>query len=93
MPCRKFLTCTLLGYDATLSGSSVLTFQYDLSVTTSRVRKPKKAFFLDFSTLEEGTNRLSPNISTEPPLNAVYYPRTAQISFTSQQKPEITHSS
>jgi hypothetical protein len=63
--------CTLLGYYATLSDISVPTFQNNRSVPSSRVKKSKKkAFFLDFLTLEDGTYRLSRNVGTDLPLNA-----------------------
>ena len=40
-------------------------------VQSSRVKKSKKkAFLLDFLTLEDGTDRLSRNVSTEVRLNA-----------------------
>jgi hypothetical protein len=40
--------CAVLGHYATLSGSSVLMFWYNLLVPSSRVKKSKKkAFFLD----------------------------------------------
>jgi hypothetical protein len=42
--------CALLGYYAVLSGNSVTTFQDNISVPSSRVKKSeKKAFFSDFS--------------------------------------------
>jgi hypothetical protein len=48
--------CALLGYYAALSRTSVLTFRDNLSVPSSRVKKSnKKAFFLDFLTLEDWT--------------------------------------
>jgi hypothetical protein len=55
--------CALLGYYAALSGSSVPTIQDNLLVPSSRV--------LDFLTLEDATDRLSWNVSTELPLSAV----------------------
>ena len=39
-------------------------------VTVKRIRKRSKEFFLDFLTLEDGTDKLSRNVSTELPLNA-----------------------
>jgi hypothetical protein len=55
--------CDLLGYYTALSGS-VLTFRDNLSIQYLRV-------FLNFLTLEDGTCRLSRNVVTELPLNAV----------------------
>jgi hypothetical protein len=53
--------CAHLGYYAALSGSSVQTFRDYISVPSSRVKK----------ILENGTDRLFPNIGTELPHNAV----------------------
>jgi len=41
--------------------------------------------------LEDGTDRLSWNVSTELPLYVVWYPRKVQISSTLQRKPGITN--
>jgi hypothetical protein len=60
--------CALLGYYATLSGRSVPMFRDNFSVPSSRV----KTFFLDFLSLEDGTDKLSRNIGTELPLNAAW---------------------
>jgi hypothetical protein len=61
----------LLGYHAALSGSYVPTFRNSLSVPSSRVmNSKKKTFFLDFITLEDGSDKLSRNVGTELPLNA-----------------------
>jgi hypothetical protein len=46
--------------------------------------------FLDFLTLEGGTNTLSRNIGKGLPLDSVLHRRRAQISSASWQKPEIT---
>jgi hypothetical protein len=46
--------------------------------------------FLDFLTLEDGTDTLSQNVGKQLPHNTALYPRRVQISSTSQQKPEIT---
>ena len=54
--------CALLRYYAALSGSSVPTFRDNLSVHLQG---------LDFSTLEDGTDRLSQNVGTELPLNTL----------------------
>jgi hypothetical protein len=49
--------CTLQGYYAALSGSSVPTFRNNLSVRSSRVNKFKReASLLDFLTFEDGTD-------------------------------------
>jgi hypothetical protein len=48
----------------------------NVSVSFSHILLP----LLDFSTVEDGTNRLSQNISTESPLYAVKYLRKMQIS-------------
>jgi hypothetical protein len=62
--------CALLGYYASLSGSSASTFRDNLSVPSLRVIKlKKKAFFPDFLTLEDWTDRPSRNVGTELPLN------------------------
>ena len=51
--------CTLLGYYEVYSGNSVPMFHSNLSVLSSM------SLFLAFLTLEDGTNRLSQNVSTE----------------------------
>jgi hypothetical protein len=58
--------CCLLEYYSSLSGSSVPTFRDNLSVPSSRVKK----FFLNLLTLEDGTGRLSRNVSAKLLLNA-----------------------
>jgi hypothetical protein len=64
--------CAFLGYYAAWTGNSVQTFRDNLSVPSSRGRKSEeKAFFLDFLTLEDRTDRLSRNVSTELPLYTV----------------------
>jgi hypothetical protein len=67
--------CALLGYCAALRAGSVLTFRDSLSVPSSTVKESEKIVFfldsLDFSTLEDGTHKLSRNVGTELPLNAV----------------------
>jgi len=51
---------------------SLPTFQDNLSVPSSRVKKAKKkAFFLDFLTVEDRTDRLSQNVCLELLLYAV----------------------
>jgi hypothetical protein len=88
--------CALLGYYATLSGSSVPTFRNNLSAPSSKgqevqegPKRPRRKL-LDFFIVEAGTVRLSRNVGTELPLNVAYYPRRAQISCTSLRKHEIT---
>jgi hypothetical protein len=61
-------SCALLGYYTALSGSSVPTFRG----TTNRshlqgLRSP--FFFVDFLTLEDGTDTLSRNVGKESPLD------------------------
>jgi hypothetical protein len=78
--------CTLLGYYAASSGNYLPTFQDTLSVPSSRVeypkRKPGNLFYIGiyiriykgslfgYSTLEEGTDRLSQNVGKKLPLLA-----------------------
>jgi hypothetical protein len=65
--------CALLAYYAALTGSSVRTFRNIISVPSSRVKKPKKkawASFLDFLTLENGTDMMFRNVFTELPFNS-----------------------
>jgi hypothetical protein len=50
-------------------------------------------YFLDVLIIEDGNDRLSRNAGTELPLNAVQYPRRAQLSSRSRRKPEISHGS
>jgi len=61
VPQRKI--CALLEYYATYSGSSLPKFRDNISVPFSRV-------FLDFLTLEDGTDGLSRYIGKELPLYA-----------------------
>jgi hypothetical protein len=69
-PCRIVnKICALLGYYAALSGSSVPTIRDNLSVPSSRVKMSKKKA-LDFLILEDGTARLSRNVSKDLSLNA-----------------------
>jgi hypothetical protein len=53
-----------------------------LSVHKPRVSHTGFLLFLDFLTLEDGTNTLSRNIGKGLPLNAALYHRRAQISVT-----------
>jgi hypothetical protein len=48
-----------------------------------------KSFLLRLLTLEDGSNTSSRNVGKQLPHDATYYPRRAQISSTSRQKPEI----
>jgi hypothetical protein len=77
--------CALLEYYAASSGYPLPTFRDNLSVPSSRV-------FLDFLTLEDGTDRLYRNVGKLLPLDAAYYPRRAEISSTSRRRPDITES-
>jgi len=75
-------TSTLLEHYAAHGGHSLLTFWDNLSVPSSRVKKSfLYFFFLDFLTLEEGTDKLSRNVG--------YIPE--EISSTLQRKNETTH--
>jgi hypothetical protein len=56
--------CNLLGFYATQHGSSVRTFWDNLSVPSS--------FFLDYLTLEDGTDRLSQNVGTKLPFSFIH---------------------
>ena len=56
----SFEICTVLEYEAALSGSSVSMFRDNLSIPFARVKK----------SLEDGTDSLHRNVSTELPLNA-----------------------
>jgi hypothetical protein len=47
--------------------------------------------FLDFLTLEDGTDTLWRNVGTGLPVNAVSYVRIAQISFTMNYKPTLQY--
>ena len=60
-----FEICALLGHYIAASGTSVPTFRDNLSVPSSKVKKPK------FLTLEDGTDRLSGNVGMELSLDAV----------------------
>ena len=58
--------CVLLGNYAAYSGNSLLTFQDNLSVPSSRVKN-----LLGFSTLEDRINSLIRNVGKELSLYAV----------------------
>jgi hypothetical protein len=57
-----------------MSGNSLPTFQDNVSVSSSRVKKSKKnpffRFFLDFLALEDGTVTLSQKVNKGLPLDA-----------------------
>jgi hypothetical protein len=53
--------CALMGYCAALSGFSVPTFRYNLSVPSSKAQKSKKKA-LAFLALQDGTDRLYRNV-------------------------------
>jgi hypothetical protein len=62
--CEVDEICIVLVYCVEYSDNSLSTFQDNLFVPSSRVKKAKKkAFFLDFLTVEDGTDRLSQNAS------------------------------
>ena len=63
---------TVWVYYAVYSDNLLPAFQDNLLVPSSGVKKAKKkAFFLKILTLEDGTDRLSQNVSQELPLDAV----------------------
>jgi hypothetical protein len=57
--------CALLGYYAASSGNPLPTFQENISVPSAKVK-----MFLDFLTLEDGTDNLSRNVDIKLQLNA-----------------------
>jgi hypothetical protein len=60
---RDVEICALLGYYAASSANPPPTFRDNVSVPSSRIKKSKKKlFFLDFLTLEDGTDTLSLNV-------------------------------
>ena len=62
--CEVHEICTILVYYVAYSDNSVPMFQDNLLVPPSRVKKAKKkALFLDFLTVEDGTDRLSQKVS------------------------------
>jgi hypothetical protein len=61
---------TLVGYYAASNGDHLPTFRENVSVTSSRVYKFKKLFFLDFLTFEDGTDTLSRNVGKGSPFDA-----------------------
>jgi hypothetical protein len=64
--------CALLGYHAASIGNPLPTFRDNVSVPSSRVKESQeeKLFFLDFLTLEDGTDTLSRNVGKGLPLDA-----------------------
>jgi hypothetical protein len=62
-----------------------------LSLHKPRVSVAGFLLFLDFLTLEDGTDTLSRNVGKGLPLDAAWYPRRAQILSASQRKPEVTY--
>jgi hypothetical protein len=60
--------CALLGCYTASSGIPLPTFWINVSVPSSRVKKPKRS--LRFLTLEDGTDRLTRNFGKELPLLA-----------------------
>jgi hypothetical protein len=81
--CNADEICAPLGYN-TVSSGNLPTFQDNVSVPSSRVKKSKKSreskLFLDFLTLEDGTDRLSRNVGKGLPLDAALYLRRVHIS-------------
>jgi hypothetical protein len=57
--------CPLLGYHAAPCGNCLPTFQDNVSVPSSRVKRPR------FLTLEDGTHTLSRNVGKQLPHRAV----------------------
>jgi hypothetical protein len=58
--------------------------------TVPKIRHLKE-FFLDYLTLEDGTDRLSRNMRAELPSYVAKNPKRAQTSFTPRQNPGSTH--
>jgi hypothetical protein len=61
--------------------------------TTYRFIFKGSELFLEFLTLEDGTDMLSRNVGEGLPLDAALYPRREQISSASRRKPRITSTS
>ena len=61
--------CTLLGYYAASSGSSVPTFRHNLSAPIFKDQEVQEEN-VDFLTLEDETDRLCRNVGRELPLDA-----------------------
>jgi hypothetical protein len=60
--------CALLGYNTALSGNPLPTFQDNVLVPSSKGQEVQEDY-LDFVTLEDGTNTSSQNISKGLPLD------------------------
>jgi hypothetical protein len=68
--CHDFDEICLLGYYTAWSGNPLLTFQDNVSVPSSGLKKSnKKLLFLDSLTLEDGTNMLVQNVGKELPFD------------------------
>jgi hypothetical protein len=63
--CDVAENCALLGYNAPSNGNPLPTFQYNVQVPSSRVKK-----FKSFLTLEDGTNTLYQNVGKGLPFNS-----------------------
>jgi len=65
-------TGVLLRHYAACSGNSLPTFRDNLSVPSSRVKiqEDRQPLYLDFLTIEDGTDRLPWNVGKELPLYA-----------------------
>jgi hypothetical protein len=72
--------CAVLEYYVEYNGNYSPTFRDNLSVPSSRLKNPEKYFLGGFSTIENGTDRLSRNFAKELLLYVGQYPRGAQIS-------------
>ena len=86
----RYEICTLLGYYTAYGCNSLPTFRDNLSVPSSRSRNQRD--YLNFLTLQDASNRLSQNVGKELLPYAAQYPRTAKLSSTSWQMPEIRQS-
>jgi hypothetical protein len=64
--------CALLGYYAASNGNPLPTFRDNVSVPPSGVKKSKRPtkFFLNFLTLEDGTDTLLRNVGKGLPFGA-----------------------
>lgn len=83
----RYEICNLLGYYTAYGCNSLLMFQDNLSVPSSRSRNQRD--YSNFLTLEDGSNRLSQNVGKELLPYAAQYPRRAKLSSTSWPMPEI----
>jgi len=81
--CEVGELCTLLGCYTVHSANYLPPFQDNIQVPSQRIKKSwsgKGKMYLDFLTLEDGTDRFSPKVCKELSLYAAKYPRRAQIS-------------